>query len=147
MDSSQKKQFISYFNKQLDALWKTRGKLGDSIIPTLYSQNRVISSHSTFIDWRFWTHLQNPLAVPCRAPTSFSVFPVGGHQAGKPATRPVVIPLFMGVWVRGSIYTSFRTSFLVPSGWRHVSVYGTRTITAHTVGDHNYYLIMIETVT
>jgi hypothetical protein len=30
-----------------------------------------------------------------------SAFLVGGHQAGSPATRPVVIPLFRGFWVGG----------------------------------------------
>jgi hypothetical protein len=31
---------------------------------------------------------------------SASIILMGGHQAGYPATRPVVIPLSMGVWVR-----------------------------------------------
>jgi hypothetical protein len=37
-------------------------------------------------------------AMLCRDPTSTSAFMAGGRHAGYPAARPVVIPLFMGVW-------------------------------------------------
>jgi hypothetical protein len=44
----------------------------------------------------------------------FLVFLVGGHQAGKPATRLVVIPLFMGFWVGDQYMFHEKTSFLIP---------------------------------
>lgn len=45
---------------------------------------------------------------------SSSAFLVGGHQAGRPATRPVVIPLFMGFWVGGPKLLSFGNTSSCP---------------------------------
>jgi len=63
---------------------------------------------------------------------------VGGHQAGKPATRLVVIPLFMGFWVGDQYMFHEKTSFLIPF-WLKACVWAQLAdITTHAMGDPSF---------
>ena len=70
----------------------------------------------------------------------FSAFLVGGHQAGKSATRLVVIPLFMGFWVGDQYMFHKKISFLVSLCLKAAVWVQPADIATDVVGDHNLIL-------
>lgn len=70
----------------------------------------------------------------------FSAFLVGGHQAGKSATRLVVIPLFMGFWVGDQYMFHQKISFLVSLCLKAAVWVQPADIATESLGDHNLIL-------